>query len=656
MSDGTVLRELTRSLSEKERKELLDKINKSISIREESENSIYPKEMNEEERDILINHDMEIAPFPMRFLLWLKKLFSNKSKKELFITLKLNSLKKSIQRRNPGLTGFESRDLTPKTAQEFFNLYVVVNPLIPLFRKMWKNSSGLENALMKLIERRIPEAKSKLFDLVTQSEMEEIYNEKGAKDKIREVINKKIDRYVNSIPDGVFVDLENQIKPIYYLKEIVLYPYHPFFDLFHFSPQPTDEKPVFKSASAVLSLEFLEKMVYAIYTAMKIELPLQTDSEFASDLLNSTLKTEKVSEDKEVLEKTEPETDREEADRRQTESEESNDLSDSNESSELSEPSKSDEKIEELESEEQNEIHQETEKEAASIKNGELLLKTLERVAKSVRKFSRDMPIVELIRYFKADPYYQLIFYIPKLMLKDFYHSFLKIKLFPEFDSVFPEIRKTVIEKKIDELFQGKRLTGFLHYRDYTSIDFESIGLPKFKHTRSISLLYNFLKVYYRKSVQETIQILSRGLLKQNRITLNRLLLHAASIEDLEEKIQLFDVSLSPDEEDGKLFQRIRHSLSTDSTHQRLYRNLINQKDKEAEAFIQKGKESFLGVKKIFDELLASPMESMKEKLNILFTVGGKALTLGTLLRSQSDQIAKFYNLLNQMSRIEAGS
>jgi hypothetical protein len=137
---------------------------------------------------------------------------------------------------------------------------------------------------------------------------------------------------------------------------------------------------------------------------------------------------------------------------------------------------------------------------------------------------------------------------------------------------------------------------------------------------------------------------------------LNRLLLHAASVEDLEDKLRELDNSLSPDEEDGKLFQRIRHSLASESTHQRLFRNLITQKDKEAETLLEKGKESFLGIKKIFDELLDTTMESILQKLNTSYVVGGKSITLKNLLDQQARHIEEFRRLLHQLSKIERGS
>ena len=134
------------------------------------------------------------------------------------------------------------------------------------------------------------------------------------------------------------------------------------------------------------------------------------------------------------------------------------------------------------------------------------------------------------------------------------------------------------------------------------------------------------------------------------------MLLHAASIEDLEDKIEVFDKSLSSEEEDGKLFQRIRFSLTTDTTHQRLFHNLVSQKDKEVESIVEKGKDSFVGIKKVFDELLDTTLETFKTRLDSHYVVGGRTISLRDLLTSQSEHIGKFTKLLNQLMRIERGT
>jgi hypothetical protein len=242
------------------------------------------------------------------------------------------------------------------------------------------------------------------------------------------------------------------------------------------------------------------------------------------------------------------------------------------------------------------------------------------------------------------------------LKLRDFYASALKMRLLPQIDSYFNQIRERVVQRKIDELFEGRQLKNFRYYRKYTSLEYEKIGLPVFTRIRSLTFLYNFLDIFYRLFIQETIQILSRGILQQNRLTLNRLLVYAGEAEETHDNIQMFDNSLSPDHDDGKLFQRLRFKLASNTSHQRLYRNLIAQKDKEVQTHLMKGKEAVAGIKKVFDEILTSTTETVRGKLNTYYFVQGDSVTLKSLLMKCSAGMDSFLKLMYQVEKLGNGS
>lgn len=586
MSDRTVLPDLARSLSEQERRRLLSKIQNSISLNDSTEESIYHKEMEEDEREVMLKNDMERASLFIRLRLWLKRVFSGKDPKELFITLRLSQYKTKINQKTPGLVSFETRSLLPKCAEQFFSLYLSVMPLIKLFRSLWSSSKKYEHAITALIEKRVIDAKKTILDFMTLKGMEKIYAESSSKNVLKNKLIEEINGYVAGIEDSVFAELEEGIIPIYYLKDLVLFPYNEFFKLFKVTYDAEDKSPNFKSASAFVALEYLEQMYYAVYLATKIDRNKKIDKDFAERLCDADDEDE-----------TDP--------------------------------------CEDLKGREIGEI--------------------IPEILNEVTTFARKLPFVELIRFYHEDPYYQLIFYIPKLNIRDFYRSKLELDIIPQLDDYFPQVRKNVIDDKIDELFPNERLEPLLYYRDYSSVDYKRIGLPTFAYTRSINLMYNFIRSYYRKKIQNVIQILSQGLLRQNRLTLNRLLVHSAAIEDLQDKIKSFDNSLSSDEDDGKLFQRIRHSLATDAGHQRLYRSLLQQKDNEVRSLIEKGKESFLGIKKIFEEFLTSPEETVKQRLNTHYYIDNTSKRLKKVLAERSDHIEQFRSLLYEVAKIERG-
>jgi hypothetical protein len=217
-------------------------------------------------------------------------------------------------------------------------------------------------------------------------------------------------------------------------------------------------------------------------------------------------------------------------------------------------------------------------------------------------------------------------------------------------------VKKRVIEKKIAELFKTNQLFEMFYYVETPSFDYAALELPYFSYTKSLKILYNYLSKIYKGYIQETLQITNSYIVSGNRIIQTRLNQYAAGLEELEAKLVLFDRSLAPDEDDGKTLLRLRHRLETDLNQQKLYRNFVIQKDKEAQELLDQGIEYLVGIKRVYDDLLASPMESIKSVLKTLHFFKGKNQTLAGLLRLVSDLVVDFHELLTQLVALEKGS
>jgi len=622
LSESQVLRELASSLTEKERHELLEKIKQSLHITDDSEEDIVEKQLDEKERDKLIRQEISQTSLLTRLILWFKSIFSGRSKKEIYLNMKIQTLKKRIQRKSAGITGFETRDLTPKMAELVLQLYTTIHPLVKLFRLLWKNPDVFDRVFTSILEKTLDSPKKALEDLVTIERLEEVYSREGLKDAIRKEVVKEIEDYVETIPDELIGALEKEFTPLFYLRDTVLFPYNDLFELFHYKPDVNSQVAPFKSASAMIALKLLERLYYALYTIGKIEEPMHFSNELCVQLGN----LEGYVSRNETGEKEE-------------------DLEELSENGPVEKPSGSEE---DSESKEDSLDHY--------AEMGEQVLRNAREALKSAKKFNANVPLAELIRYFKRDPYYKMMIYVPELKLRDFYSSALKMRLLPQIDGIFKEIRQRVVTKRIDELFEGRQVKNFRYYRKYSSLEYEKLGLPVFTNIGPLTFLFNFLDLFYRLFIQECIQILSRGILQQNRLTLNRLLVYAGEAEETHDRIQQFDNSLSPDEDDGKLFQRLRFKLASNTSHQRLYRNLIIQKDKEVQTHLAKGKESLAGIKKVFDEILTSPTESVKGKLSTYYFVQGESVTLKNLLMKCSTGIDSFHKLMYQVEKLDSGS
>ncbi len=265
------------------------------------------------------------------------------------------------------------------------------------------------------------------------------------------------------------------------------------------------------------------------------------------------------------------------------------------------------------------------------------------------------IPFEALVRYFLKDPYYDLVRSVEDTPPKELYVSVIRLRLLAQLDRLFPELRKRVLEKEIQELSAGKTLRTFRNYREYKSIDYQKLGLPFFVHTKSIVLLFNYVQWFYKDFIQESVQLLDRNVLGQNRITRDRLVQYAQSVEDTAERIRQFDYSLSSDSDDGRTFQRLRYTLAQDAGHQKMYRTLVLQKDREVRSIIERGSEALNGLVRVFKDLLESSSPNIRAAMQNHYFVSGQPVSLDEIVRLRIGHIEKFYRLLDQVVKLERG-
>ena len=576
-----VLRELSQSLGEDERRALLKKINESLSFNADSVDNIYHKDPNREERRRMVEAEISRLNWVQRFLLWLRRTFTGKSLTNAYNDSRLAVIRRTINRKIPGYIGFETQVLYEKFGKRIFTIFKDILPLREGVKRIWSQSEYFQAILAILIEERLEKVVQNIEDLVTLDEMVEVYAANGTKALLRAEISDRLEKYTDTIKPEIFSKLEESILPIYYLKEIVMFPFNSLFQFFHYvEPRDMEEsEPFFKTASANLILDMLERLYYSVYIVSKISDQSDLDDDLLSRLFSQEADGEEIPD----------------------------------------------------------------------------LVPAIKAAIKTAQKFNKDVPLADIIRYFHKDPYYQLIFYMPTMNLQEFYLSILKMRLLADLDHVFEKVRDTYIDREVAKFFHNKRFINFRNYRMYTSIDYKAAELPFFIHTRSVNLVYNYLINYYKEHMQDIVRILERSVIDQNRITRDRLLSHASNLEDLEDKILQFDQSLSNDAEDGKQFHRLRFTLASDPTHQKMFRTLVIQKDREVKSLIERAHESLSGLAKVFQEILYSKSDNVKIQLRSHFFFNNKPTSLENLLTIWSDHIDQFLNLFNQILRIEKG-
>jgi hypothetical protein len=276
-------------------------------------------------------------------------------------------------------------------------------------------------------------------------------------------------------------------------------------------------------------------------------------------------------------------------------------------------------------------------------------------LAREIDSFEAVVPLLDLLRYFRRDPWYALIFNTPRLYLRSLYFNALKARLAVQLDERLGLVKERVIGRKMEDLLKGQRLVELAYYRESPDLDARALSLPAFASTRSLTLVYNFLIQHFAGATQEAAQLVASTVLANNRILQNRLAQNMAALEDLETRIVAFDRTLAPEADDGRQLARFRASAATDLVVQKGYRAFLQQKDREARELIEKAREHLTGVRRIMDEIRTSAFDSTRSLLKTIFVYRGRNQTLGQVLNGRSELMGTFLNLLDQLLELEKG-
>jgi hypothetical protein len=442
------------------------------------------------------------------------------------------------------------------------------------------------------VEQRLEHAKKSVEEFVPAVEMEEIFSQSGQTEEIKKKLSLRLNDYLRSIPETFILQLEEQAKLHLYIGRLADFPFASFFRYFNHI--------LGEPADAKYPAFEHAPVMLTLDLMEKLHVHFSLIHRCAPDYLYAE---EPVAYYLLVRAGLKPD-------------------------------------------DEQGKIESELSRLRSDVTD----------LAREIVSFEAAVPLLDLLRYFRRDPWYQLMFNAPRLYLKSLYFSTLKARLGVELEEKLGAVKERVIGRKILELLRGQRFIDFNYYKEVPDFDFRKLGLPYFSCIRSLGLTYNYLLQQFKGTVQEAAQLVSGTALANNRITQNRLNQNISGLEDLEARIVLFDRSLSPDEEDGKQLGRFRFSVATDLLLQKSYRAFVVQKDREARDLMEKAKEYLAGVRKILDDIRMSTFENTRSLLKVIHTYRGRNLTLGQILNARSESIAAFLKLVDQLLEIEKGS
>jgi hypothetical protein len=466
--------------------------------------------------------------------------------------------------------------------------------------------------------------------------MEAAYTGSGNEEEVRKIVLRRYNDYFKKIPDKLFQLIEEGLKPLLFFRGVVLFPYSLVFRHFNYFPgeRLEDKYPYFDHGSAMLVLDLLERLFAGLSLVARLGAEWFCHEELLQFYAQYRARGEEEawSAVKPGEAGAQPGTGAQQGAQAAASAAKA-DSAGAQAAAPVLEP-------------DAQEISQQTEE----------LARALAEVAAAAGQFDRRVPLLDLLRYFRRDPYLRLEFSIPRLQLRPAYASLLRENFLGQLAEKLAAVKQNVIERRLREIFRSEQLLELFYYNDRPGFDFRKLGLPYFTYTRSLRVFYNFLSKIYKGFVQEAIQAANSYVFAGNRIAQTRLLQSAGGLEELEAKIVLLDRSLSPEEEDGRALTAFRSRITTDLSQQKLYRGFIAQKDKEARDLLEQGIEHLQSIKRHFDETIGSPVESIKAILKTLHFSRGRNQTLAALLKSTAELIGDFLELLRQLSALEKGS
>ncbi len=606
MSDGyirptTTFRDLALALSEDERRSLHKRVSNALNLQPQTPKNAFRSAVDDRSRRELIAKEIGSLSIWDRLRFFFRKLLSTHSDEQAYVDFRLAGLRRRAKNICPALAPIEHHTMGPEVARHAWDLYRAAYPVIPVFLDFWRGGSYLQNAVEYLLAQRIPAARSDLYEFATLDELQEMFLRNELKADVRRLVVERLDAYLDEIPSELFRHLEEGLLPFYYLRQLCLFNFNGFFATFGFDPgiTPPEQLPPFRESPATAALPGIEGLYYSLYAAAKLE----TDFYFHTEILDRYLE------------------------QKEAESRGGNDGS-----------------------------AESGGEQGYEDRRGHLqsLRDEIYALHAAGKKILRDIPFADLIRYYTHDPWLRITSNVPELKLREFYRSYLMIRVLGRLDEKFPDIRRGVVDRMTHELFDASP-PPMSFFREGLQLTPQIAGIPGFRHMRSISTSYAFLRHVYRGRLQEMIRNITRILPVRQRDSTNDLALHVSGVEQSIADMDDFDDSFSPDSDDGKSYYRVRYAAEKDVTMQRSLRNVIQQRDRGAAAIVDKCTEHVTGLISALESVHRGLTDQIRERYAEADGRVNAVDGLDNLLEAHLDRLKLFDRLIRQMRAMEEG-
>lgn len=592
MSGRYQIHDLARALSEEERRTLLEKIKQSLSIDQHKKEQIIHSELRQERRMELIESDMRSLRFWERLRLWFKRVFSNGSVEDVFISFRLDQSKARIRARGPDMADFENKVILPEFAETLRPLCRAILPIRAFFRFLWKDTDSLRRMLDYLISTKIPDAKTTLNQFCSTAELLETYRKSESRSQLKQLVLDRIAEYVDRIPPSVMGELEEGLRPLYLLKELAVFDFEGFYVQFQSSEEAavSTEVVTFHGAAVHRVLEYIETLYLGLYDSVQIK----GEPNLYKETLNYYIAYRDA-----------PEGETPEAPYPDSE-------------------------------------------EALSLRRSILA------AVKKAASLWKELPLADMIRFFTGDPYYRFIAYTPKLRLGEFYYSNLKMEMLAELDRRFNDLRMGVMGQMIQEVFpDGLRQFEYFHPEIQSGI--KRAGVGEMNVFRTLQIIWTFIRDVSQAGLIEFLRVLGRLIPLRGREVGADMTLYIAGLEDVAERLRDFDQSFSPESDEGKTFYRYRYSASErDSAYLGAYKALVTQKDRDARSIIERFSDQLRGVRTGLQIIKKGNRAGIPERFRTIAPASLGARRFDSVVDDYINILDTTEKIINQMIVVEA--
>ncbi|MCG8477573.1 MAG: DUF5312 domain-containing protein, partial [Spirochaetales bacterium] len=423
--------ELARALTDRERRALLERIAKSLSVEDDDRRRIIHGELRRERRTDLIASDMGRLTFWEKARLWFRRWMSGQSDEEVFVRFRLRQARDRVRGADEVFVDFDNRAILEGVPEAMRTLCRCAVTVRDFFTFIWHDTETLRGVLDYLLAKRVPDAKRSLNQFCATHELQEVFRTTESRSQLKQLVLDRVSDYINRIPPSVIEEFEAGLKPLYMLKDLVLFDFDAFFMQFQATEEEarSSDENVFHSASAHRVLDHLEHLYLALYNTSQIT----EEGAMYPEVLNYYFASR------------------------------SGELPDDDV---LAIP---------------------------DAPRAPELRAAIDRLVEEARRLRQGVPLTDIIRFFRDDPYYRFLAYIPSLKLRDFYYSNLKIEVLQELDRRFKDIRMGVIGQIIQEVF-SQGLLHFEYFHPEIQAGIKRAGIGQLQVYRSLQVIHTFMQ------------------------------------------------------------------------------------------------------------------------------------------------------------------